>query len=147
MKAFTVWQPWATLIAIGAKPFEFRGWKPPAAYVGQRIAIHAGMRLVTRRELEELRRLVWLMAGMQSTRLIPALTEPILTAAIDNPGLLPRGSIVATAILGEAVLNEAGDNDSDRKEHATFAWPMLDVVEMRPPIAATGKQGFWEWHA
>jgi hypothetical protein len=25
MKALTIWQPWATLIMIGAKPHEFRG--------------------------------------------------------------------------------------------------------------------------
>jgi len=24
MKALTIWQPWASLIMIGAKPFEFR---------------------------------------------------------------------------------------------------------------------------
>lgn len=49
--ALTVWQPWATLIAIGAKPFEFRGWAAPKAYQGQRIAIHAGSRRPSVREM------------------------------------------------------------------------------------------------
>lgn len=31
MKALTLWQPWATLIAIGAKKVETRGWRPPAS--------------------------------------------------------------------------------------------------------------------
>lgn len=26
MKALTVWQPWASLIIMGAKPYEFRKW-------------------------------------------------------------------------------------------------------------------------
>ena len=46
MKALTIWQPWASLIAMGAKPYEFRGWKPPKSLIGQRLAIHAGARPV-----------------------------------------------------------------------------------------------------
>lgn len=48
MKAITVWQPWASLIAIGAKPYEFRP-RPFCDYIGapgigERIAIHAAAR-------------------------------------------------------------------------------------------------------
>lgn len=42
MRALTVRQPWASLIASGAKRIENRTWRPPAALMGQRIAIHAG---------------------------------------------------------------------------------------------------------
>lgn len=38
MKALTIWQPWASLIAIGAKEFETRSWS--TNYRGT-IAIHA----------------------------------------------------------------------------------------------------------
>lgn len=54
MKALTIWQPWATLVAIGAKPYEFRSWQPPGWLVGQRIAIHAGARPVKPREVIDL---------------------------------------------------------------------------------------------
>ena len=30
MRALTIWQPWASLIIIGAKPFEWRRWRAPA---------------------------------------------------------------------------------------------------------------------
>ena len=40
MKALTVRQPWASLIAVGAKRVETRSW--PTAYRGPR-AIHVGM--------------------------------------------------------------------------------------------------------
>ena len=46
MKALTIWQPWASLIIAGAKPFEFRGWRPPASLIGQRIVIHAAARKI-----------------------------------------------------------------------------------------------------
>ena len=42
--AISLWNPWASLIAIGAKPFETRSWAPPAKCIGQRIAVHAALR-------------------------------------------------------------------------------------------------------
>lgn len=47
MKALTIYQPWASLIMLGAKPFEFRGWDYSnrfPSYVDRRIAIHASAR-------------------------------------------------------------------------------------------------------
>lgn len=45
MKAISLWQPWASLIACGAKPYETRHWAPPRALIGQRIAIHAAKKI------------------------------------------------------------------------------------------------------
>jgi hypothetical protein len=58
MKAITVWQPWASLILIGAKPYEFRT-SPYTRYVnppkvGERIALHAAARPVRRSEVLDL---------------------------------------------------------------------------------------------
>ena len=41
MKALTIWQPWASLIACGAKRYETRSWA--TKYRGP-IAIHAAMK-------------------------------------------------------------------------------------------------------
>jgi hypothetical protein len=43
MKAISLWQPWATLVAIGAKTIETRGWS--TSYRGP-IAIHAAKKLI-----------------------------------------------------------------------------------------------------
>jgi activating signal cointegrator 1 len=45
MKAISLWQPWASLIACGAKPYETRSWAPPSAIIGTTIAIHAAKRV------------------------------------------------------------------------------------------------------
>ena len=37
----------------GCKPYEFRGWVPPRALWGQRIAIHAAARPVRKSEVAE----------------------------------------------------------------------------------------------
>lgn len=41
MRALTLWEPWATLIALGAKRYETRGWATP--YRGE-LAVHAANR-------------------------------------------------------------------------------------------------------
>ena len=42
--AISLHQPYASLIAIGAKPFETRGRRPPLKHIGKRIAIQAAKR-------------------------------------------------------------------------------------------------------
>lgn len=41
MWALTLTQPWASLVVLGEKRYETRSWRPPAARIGERIAIHA----------------------------------------------------------------------------------------------------------
>jgi hypothetical protein len=148
MKAVTLWQPWASLVAIGAKPYEFRKWAAPKAIVGQRIAIYAGMRAVNQNENNEM--IIGIQRGdpiaLRKDIALPFLLKVSLAAP------MPRGCIVATAILGapiraDKIMAEFGrvTNDSDRDGHFNFAWPMLDVEEMQPPIEAKGAQGFWDW--
>lgn len=149
MKAITIWAPWSSLIAIGAKPYEFRKWSAPPGVRG-RIAIHAGVRKVKPAEVRSL--LIQLKgAHPWRTGLRPEIAIPFLDRLLLNPSLAPTGHIVATATLGtpvraDKVMGEFGGltNDSDRDDHFNFAWPLTDVEEMRPPVPARGAQGFWE---
>ena len=43
----SLWQPWATLWALGEKVIETRHWDLPPSMVGQTIYIHAAMRWTT----------------------------------------------------------------------------------------------------
>lgn len=151
MKAVTLWEPWASLVAIGAKPYEFRKWAAPGSIVGDRIAIHAGVRKVVPAEV---RAIIMNLRGSESGRaaLRPEIALPFLDRLLLSPGLARTGMVVATAKLGrpvrsDRIMSEFGVvlNDSDRAGHFNFAWPLLDVEEMRPPIEARGAQGFWEW--
>lgn len=151
MKIITVWQPWASLIAIGAKPYEFRGWAAPAAVHQKRIGIHAGKRKV---KLAEVSKLIEQLLGPMAweTCLRPDLTLPLLQRAFVEPDILPRSAILCTAILGEPlnamdIVHEFGGpvNDSGRDEHANFAWPMTDIEQLLPPIEAQGMQGLWNY--
>lgn len=87
MKALTIWQPWASLILIGAKPFEFRRWdyrERERALEGQRIVIHAGARPVVCDEVEEM--LDQVESGESSLRggVRPDSAVPLLTKVLEE---------------------------------------------------------------
>jgi hypothetical protein len=151
IKAITIWQPWASLIAIGAKPYEFRSWAAPASLHGRRIAIHAGARPVRRDEVSEL--LIRLHGDEAwTTCLKPELAIPLLERIRTSPGCVARSAVVCTAILrqpkrGFDIVGEFGGqlNDSDRAEHCNWAWPLTDIQPVVPAVDVKGAQGFWNW--
>jgi len=158
-KALTIWQPWATLIILGAKPHEFRRWnfadKPHLAKLsGQRIVIHAGARPVRIGEIDEILR--WIGEGESALNdkvALPFLTH--LRARLDAQErdeamkLAPLAAALGTAVLGEprSVLDLFRDAiaDSDRLDHHMYGWPLSDVRRFEAPMSAAGAQGFWNW--
>lgn len=158
MKALTIWQPWPSLIIAGAKPYEFRGWRPPASLIGHRIVIHAAARKI---DIDEVGNLFHLRhfrncsddikLAWAETCLIAEKAQAVLNRALENR--LPLGAGIGTAIVGEPRLGtdiaaEFGvprANDSNRDEHANWGWPMLEIEELPEPIPMRGKQGLWNW--
>lgn len=121
MSAISLWQPWASFIAIGVKPYETRHWAAPRHLWGQRIAIHAAKHPVTKDDREWWQR----VAG-------------------DMP--LPLGGYVCTAILGRPVPTDAVEEDDyGNYGSGRWAWPLTDIEIIDPFIPAKGMQGFWRW--
>lgn len=160
MKALTIYQPWASLIMAGAKPYEFRGWSPRrrgpsyAALIGQRIAIHSSTRRI---DVQEVRAIIAsLEAGgeraaetcLHADKALPVLHEALKMTSNCS---LPFGAVLGTAILGEPrngwdIAEDFGVqsvNDSDREEHANFGWPLTDIEVWDEPMTVRGFQGFW----
>jgi hypothetical protein len=149
--ALTIWQPWASLIMLGAKPYEFRGWAAPRNLRGQRIAIHAGARPVKRSEVAEL---IMKLQGEDAwtTGLKSELALAFLERVHSSPGILPLSTVLGTVLLGEPrrayeIVSDFGGrvNDSDRNEHSNWAWPVSEIQHLEPPVPARGAQGFWRW--
>jgi hypothetical protein len=150
--ALTIWQPWATLIAVGLKPYEFRGWAFPEAMIGQRIAIHAGARPVRKDEVRHL--LVQLQgSSWRESGLVREPSIKLLTRVLMIPKSLPLSSVLCTAVLGQPIRDDrlaeslgiVAIHDSDRSEHSNWGWPLTDIVKLEPFVPALGKQGFWKW--
>lgn len=150
----TLWQPWATLVAAGAKPFEFRAWPAPQRLWGRRVAVHAGVRKVSVAEVRAL--LVKLHSvSWRETGLIRDPAIAVLEQAKQEPRYLPLGAVVCLATLGQpirdaglaAALGVEWVNDSDRDEHSNWGWPLRDVARLEPYVPAKGAQGWWTWRA
>lgn len=138
MKAISLWQPWASLIASGAKQIETRSW-----YTGYRgpLAIHASKRRV-KSELIELAR---------DTNYIAALgakPDEALQKLMD----LPLGAIVAVVNMSGCYSVEAVGVPSGLGEEywlgnydfGRYAWILTDVRPLSEPIPFKGAQGFFD---
>lgn len=151
MRALTIWQPWASLIMVLAKPFEFRP-KSYLAYgnapkIGERIVIHAGVRPVKPAEVEDLLKRLGQPGDMTGLNVVLArqLLERVRNA--HKYRLLPLGAALGTVKLGKprnagAIFSGLVPEDSDRGEF-NWAWPMEDVKPFAAPIPMRGQQGFW----
>lgn len=147
LPALTVWQPWASLIAACAKPYEFRGYPAPRHVHGRRVAIHAGKRKPV---VAEIRALRLRLRGEDETGLDAEIALPLLERWTQDPASLPLSSVLCTAIIGEPVRADRIPayaarfaNDSDRAEHANYGWPLTGIVVLEPPVPMRGAQGFW----
>ncbi|WP_368653744.1 ASCH domain-containing protein [Ornithinibacillus sp. 4-3] len=159
MKAITIKQPWATLIAIGAKKFETRSWQ--TKYRGP-IAIHAG-----------------------KTIDIDACHDKSIIEALNKVGIfltndLPTGAIIAIAELKKCwsivhhpgtdvdiakTIQVGGELNVPRKHPdfhkyivpteeevdfgdwtpGRYAWELDNVQKLNIPVPAKGKLSLWEW--
>ena len=142
MKALTLTQPWASLVALGAKRIETRSWSTP--YRGS-LAIHAAKGFPK-----------WAKETCNKSEFAAEL----------GPNPLPLGAVVATCRLISCIpTRELQQNrvievdylagcadfvmtDVERTfgdyEPGRWAWLLADVVPLEPPILATGALGLWE---
>jgi len=142
MKAITIWQPWASLIAYGKKTIETRSWPAPTWLIGQRIAIHAAVK--------------W-DQNIESMCLREPCYSDLLASGLEDIDIreyLPLGAVIATAVLAESRSTDEGDwiyDLSDNEElygdygMGRHGWFLRDVERLEKPIPAKGMQGIWEW--
>lgn len=152
MKALTIWQPWATLIIAGLKPWEFCPWnylgRPQyRSLAGQRIVIHAATRTVRPAEVAELlndpRRLAGSCGAATSGRALD-----ILERWWRSREGLPLAAGLGTALLGAPRLATdifAGELDADEIDPDMWGWPLSAVEPFEPIVPMRGARGFWNW--
>ncbi|MEG6521107.1 ASCH domain-containing protein [Desulfotomaculum sp. 1211_IL3151] len=142
MKTITLWQPWASLVAIGAKKIETRSW---ATKHRGPLAIHAAKKVDTN-------------VCVKREFVIP-LNEHGMVMIKD----LPVGAVIATCNLVDCVEIESASllrrvarlkngveisgNEFVVGFYAPgrYAWILEDVKQLDKPVPAVGKQRLWEW--
>lgn len=162
MKAITLTEPWASLVAIGAKKIETRSWGTD--YRGP-IAIHAAKGLtgddVAFAQEDDITEL--LMNGGVALFPFGGWCGPVKMAFPET-----RGRVVATARLSACLPMVATPNGiavEDRRrpdgervrlvpaselpfghyDLGRYAWILTDVVRLPQPIPARGALGLWDW--
>lgn len=155
MKAITLWQPWASLLACGAKKFETRSWA--TNYRGP-IALHAAQKPFN--------------TDIYLDRELHIFAEALCLPDIYSFESLPYGCVIATAEMVEcwkitdrghtlgsqhAARIEGGKyggktNIVEGKEilfgdwtPGRYAWEFKNMMLLPKPIPAKGKQGLWNW--
>jgi activating signal cointegrator 1 len=132
MKALSLWQPWASALALGVKRVETRSW--PTRYRGP-FMIHASLR-----------------------RMIGELEEALAAqVAILGAGRLPRGVdqcplgvVLALAELVDVVrVEDFQPTDNERMwgdySAGRYAWIVRVGEPLEVPEPASGSLGFWPW--
>lgn len=134
MKALSLWQPYATLIALSAKTHETRSWA--TTYTGL-LAIHAAKNKAT---LNLFHDYTFRMA--------------LAAAGYKSPDDLPLGCIVAIVDLADCqptqtVLARGGISAQERAfgdwTPGRWAWKLENIRRLQEPIPISGKQGLWSW--
>ena len=131
MMALTLWQPWASLVSVGAKRVETRSWS--VDYRGS-LAIHA---------------------SANADQLHLALVEPYRSALVAgglDPARLPLGCVVATCFLSAVLPVDSGLPALSAQEVAfgdysagRYAWFLAELRRLLMPISAAGRQRLWRW--
>ena len=143
IKALTLTQPWATLLASGAKQYETRSW--PSSYRGP-VAIHAARGFPLDAQ--------WLCEQDPFRQALHHTLHPDGTSAPASglAAALPVGKVIAIALLDVLHPTErlrAGLSEQERAfgnyHDGRFAWHFAVVYRLLTPVVARGSLGLWEW--
>lgn len=127
MKALTLWEPWASLVAQGCKRIETRSWQTP--YRGA-LYIHASLRRMDAR-------------APHTQALLALLPDP----RPQYGHILCRCTLADCVPMDEAFLAAI---HMDAQEHlcgiyapGRYAWLLEDVRRLDAPLPAKGRLGLW----
>jgi len=145
VKAISLWQLWAHLIAIGAKAYETRSWSTP--YRGL-MAIHAAKHWTSHMLAQCYTEPFRTILARSGTRF------PVRWEWCDTPDLwIPPwgfGVVVAVADLVDVrptheVLPQLGPNEVAFGDfsHDRFAWEYRDVTRLTEAVPCPGRQGLF----
>lgn len=164
MKAITLYQPWASLVACGAKTFETRSWS--TVHRGK-LAIHAGKKkpsdVLCGVDVDII---VQMGLALGFAKQPESANVNDIVARMDK---LPLGAIVAITELvgchsissktlgGESQLLTSRNGRHDFEEineaermfgdfrKGRFAWELANVQKLGAQISARGSQRLWNW--
>ncbi|PNE59704.1 hypothetical protein A8H39_00725 [Paraburkholderia fungorum] len=144
MKAISIWQPHATLLLLGPKRYETRGWTVPRTLLGKRVAIHAAK--ADGGLIEIVQYILARKDGIAADEAMDAYVAAIVGAGYRTCGEMPRGCIIGSVILCESLAAERAEdhNGFGYFSAGRFAWRVSDSKVLAKPVPFRGMQGFFD---
>lgn len=155
MKAISLWQPWASAIAVGAKSIETRHW---STHHRGPIAIHAAKRRVPQELIHihshwnwqgAMRPLRWSF-GNRFNDDMNALGFGVLVAVCDLVDCRPTDSFTQAELDSRRRPNGETSDSYDWTERqmgdfalGRFGWVLENIRRLSQPIHFVGKQGLF----
>jgi hypothetical protein len=150
MRAITIHQPWASLLAHGIKDYETRSWPAPAAAVGHTILIHASKNdraigaYCSPYPSSAALQLRW--SAMRQLPQLP-IYEP---HAINTMPDLAFGAIIAAATIEYVIhTHEIAHQQTPRElalgdwSRGRYAWRLANPQLLTEPVPCRGRQRLW----
>ena len=139
MKALTLWQPWASLIAMSEKKVETRCWE--TKYRGE-LAIHSAARIPP----------AWLGAPRHLFDFKRELRAVMIEHGFSEILMLPRGAVLCIVRLVDIRPTDQVAESLDKRElifgnyeSGRYAWFFEMVEKFQDPIPAKGNRLLWNW--
>lgn len=138
MKAISIKQPWAYLIAAGIKDIENRTWKCPGKYIGERVLIHASktqyetpMYLLTDEQYDSIKqeKRIEINNSLEYGCIIGSIE--IVDCVVNHPSIWAEKTNLPEQLSNECIWN----------------WVLANPILFDEPILnVKGKLGFWEYN-
>lgn len=131
MKAFSLIEPWASLVVMGHKKVETRSWHMPVNAYGTIVAIHASK---SREAIDD---------GTAS--------ELFSFAGVEPPDKWPLGCVIGVVRFVRCERTEDAvkwvtdfEREFGNYSEGRFAWVMEGAYRLAKPIPCRGMLGLWD---
>ena len=149
MKAITIRQPWASLIAHGIKDIENRTWRCPTKHIGTRVLIHAAVKTadfwdcpnygIVNKHIREVTK-YGIDYSKYNTMAIIGSVE-IADCVVNHPSIWAEKSIDC-----KDGCPDVENCPSGKCPHLIYNWILANPIIFDEPILnIKGKLGFWDY--
>jgi hypothetical protein len=137
-RAISLWQPWSSLLACGAKTIETRGYSTQCRGL---VAIHAAQKMV-HVPWQEAKIIVNALdqnaQPLQDEDYIDGLPRGVVVAVVEIYGCITAEEFKAKHPHWHSAEKHFGDFTDGR-----FAWLTRNSYRLKEPVECKGKQGFF----
>ena len=146
MKAISIKQPWAYLIASGIKDIENRTWKCPEKYIGKRVLIHASAKHVNKDSKFNYAYALDIYQRNQASFNTPNKRFIIQNECSTTSAIIGSVEVVDCVVNHSSIWAEKTNLPEQLSNECIWNWVLANPILFDEPIHnVKGKLGFWDY--